>query len=164
MISRDLSYFFAGHRGMESWRSVTLTWGGWLSRGIVELKGVDDGGGGNRKQRDGAPGNGGRTIRPKDAAASVPGGCSSWLLRLTKPSSQLLPFSYARTEGKFPDQKVQKSMMWPGSERFQAWLPNQEDVAYDSGLGFGLLCSMFPLMAATGSKQQILETSQADGK
>lgn len=22
MISRDLSYFFAGHRGMESWRSV----------------------------------------------------------------------------------------------------------------------------------------------
>lgn len=31
MISRDLSYFFAGHRGrMESWRSVTLTWGGRL--------------------------------------------------------------------------------------------------------------------------------------
>lgn len=37
--------------------------------------------------------------------------------------------------------------MWPGSERFQAWLPNQEDVAYSPGLGFGLLSIMSPLMA-----------------
>lgn len=73
-------------------------------------------------------------------------------------------FFLRKNGGKVPRPKVQKSMMWPGSERFQAWLPNQEDVAYDSGLGFGLLCSMFPLMAATGSKHQILETSQAYGK
>lgn len=54
MVSRRLSYFLAGHRGMDSWRSVTLAWGGWLSWGIVELKGRR--GWGNRKQWDGALG------------------------------------------------------------------------------------------------------------
>lgn len=48
--------------------------------------------------------------------------------------------------------------MWPGSARFQAWLPNQEDVAYSPGLGFGL-----PLMA-TMKQQKVMEPSQVGGK